>query len=93
MYWYSRDLCLIGGGGGINLPWIYVHYTISVKFGVAVFKACMLDWSRGWGQSAMGICALCYICQVWCSSMQGIYAQMTARWGQSAMGIHALCYI
>ena len=25
----------------------------------------------------MGICALCYICQVWCSSSQGIYAQLT----------------
>ena len=26
--WFSKDLCLIGGGGGINLPWIYVHCTI-----------------------------------------------------------------
>ena len=42
VYWFSRDLCLIGGGG--------------------------------WGQSAMGICALCYICQVWCNGIQGIYA-------------------
>ena len=30
MYWFSRDLCSIGGGK--------------------------------WGQSALGICALCYIC-------------------------------
>ena len=28
------------------------------KFGVAVLQASMLDWG---GQSAMGICALCYI--------------------------------
>ena len=31
----------------------------------------------GWGQSAMGICALCYICHIWCNGMQGIYAQLT----------------
>ena len=26
-----------------------------------VFQRSMLDWRRGWGQSAMGICELCYI--------------------------------
>ena len=31
------------------------------KFGVAVFKASMLDWRRGGGQSAIGTCALFYI--------------------------------
>ena len=45
-------------GGGVNLPWVYVHCAISPKFGVAVFKASMLDCR---GQSAMHICALCYI--------------------------------
>ena len=25
VYWFSRDLFLIGGGGGVNLPWVYVH--------------------------------------------------------------------
>ena len=30
------------------------------------------------------------MCQVWCSGIQGIYAQLG---GQSAMGIYALCYI
>ena len=32
--------------GGVNLPWVYVHYAISAisaKFGVAVVKASMLD--------------------------------------------------
>ena len=33
------------------------------KFGVLVCKASMLNWRRGWeGQSAIGICALFYIC-------------------------------
>ena len=45
---------------------------------------------EGWGQSAMGICALCYICQVWCSGIQGIYAPLTGGWGQSAMGIYEM---
>ena len=31
------------------------------------------------------------MCQVWCSGIQGIYAQVTG--GQSAMGIYALFYI
>ena len=45
-------------------------------FGVWVFQRSMLDWRRWLGQSVMGICALCYICQVSCSGIQGIYAQL-----------------
>ena len=48
------------------LFYIYRSAIRCAKFGVAVFKAPMLDWRKGWGQSAMGLCALCYICQVWC---------------------------
>ena len=57
----------------------------------------MLD-SREWGQSTMGICALCYIhiylkC-MWCNGFPEIYAQLEeAGWGQFAMGICALCHI
>ena len=25
VYWFSRYLCLIGGEGGLNLPFIYMH--------------------------------------------------------------------
>ena len=42
--WFCRGLCSIGGG--VNLPWVYVHYALSArsaKFGVAVVKASMLD--------------------------------------------------
>ena len=61
------------------LFYIYIYRSAirCAKFGVVVFKASMLDWRRGWGQSAMGICALCYICQVWCNGVQGIYALLT----------------
>ena len=38
----SRDICSIGGGGGVNLQWVYVHCAISAKFGVTIFKASML---------------------------------------------------
>ena len=61
VHWFFRDLCLIGGGGGVNLPLVYVHCAISAKCGVAVFKASMLNWRRGWAQSAIGTCALFYI--------------------------------
>ena len=76
MYWFFRDLFLIGGGGGVNLPRVYVHCAISAKCGVALFKASMLDWRRGWGQSALGICALCYIYMkhIWCNCFPEIYA-------------------
>ena len=26
--WFSRDLCLIEEGGGLILPWVYVHSAI-----------------------------------------------------------------
>ena len=46
----------------VNLAWVYVHCDIYETYVV------------GWGQSAIGICALCYIyLQVCCSSMQGFY--------------------
>ena len=38
---------------------IVLYIYRSAKFGVAVFKASMLDWLGD--QSAMGICALFYI--------------------------------
>ena len=28
VYWFCRDLCLIGGGGGVNLPRVYMHFAI-----------------------------------------------------------------
>ena len=45
--WFSRDLCSIAGGRGVNLPWVYVYCAISAKFGEAVFKESMLNWRRG----------------------------------------------
>ena len=46
----------------------------------------------GWDQSAIGICALCYIYLklIWCNGFPKIYAQLEEGWAQSAMGICAL---
>ena len=39
-----------------------MHCAIYIcKFGVAVCKVSMFDCGVRWGQSTMGICALCYI--------------------------------
>ena len=69
------------------------------KFGVAVFKASMLNWGLG-DQSAMGICALFYIYRsaIRCAKF-GIVVFKTSMlgWrrggGESAIGICALCNI
>ena len=64
VYWYSRNLCSIHWG-------ILAKVGSSAKCGVAVFKASILDWLGGSiGQSR-------FICQVWCSSIQGIYSLFT----------------
>ena len=61
-----------------------------------LFQRPMLHWRRGWGQSAIGICALCYI-YIW--NLFGVMVFQRSMlnwrmgWGQSAMGICALCYI
>ena len=28
--WYARLLCLIGGWGDVNIPWVYVHCAIDI---------------------------------------------------------------
>ena len=62
-----------------------------------VFQRSVLNWRREWGQSAMGICPLCYIYMklIWCNGFPDIYAQLEEEgWGgSSAMGIYPLCYI
>ena len=59
-----------------------------------VFQRSMLNWGRRWDQSAMGICALCYIWKLtWCNGFPEIYARLEEGLGQSAMGMCALCYI
>ena len=48
-----------------------------------VFQRSMLNWKEGWGQPAMGICALCYIYMklIWCNGFPEIYASRSAKFG------------
>ena len=48
--------------GGVNLPWVYVHCAVYETYVVYWFSRdlCSIG-GEGWGQSAMGICALCCI--------------------------------
>ena len=36
--WFSRDLCSIEGGGGVDLPWVYVHCVIYETYLVSWFS-------------------------------------------------------
>ena len=68
---YYPDYSEIRGNSHLFLMNPLAKVGLSVKFGVAVFKASMLDSLGGSiGQSR-------FICQVWCSSIQGIFAQFT----------------
>ena len=61
VYQYPRHLSSINWGGPL------AKVGLSAKFGVAVFKASILDsLGRPIGQSR-------FVCQVWCTSIQGIY--------------------
>ena len=49
VYWFSRDLCLIGGGGGVNLPWVYLHCVISETYLVSWFSRDLCSIGGGGG--------------------------------------------
>ena len=46
-----------GGGGGVNLPWVYVHSALYENlFGVMVFQRSMVNWRReGIGSVCTGV--------------------------------------
>ena len=64
--------CTIRGNFHLFLKNPLAKVGSSAKFGVAVFKASMLDLLGG------SISQSRFVCQVWCSSIQGIYAWFTA---------------
>ena len=52
----------------------------------------MIDWRRGWGQSAMGICAFCYMCSLFGVVM--LHRSMVNwRRGTSVFSICAFLYM
>ena len=50
-----------------------------------VFHRSILDWRRGWGQSAMVLCALCYICNFYGVMVFQIYARLEE-------GVGSICH-
>ena len=59
---FSRDLCSIGAGGGVNLPYVYVYCAIyETVFGVMVFQRSMLDWRRRGGVNLPWVYVHCAI--------------------------------
>ena len=84
---------MIGGGQSViglcALFYIYRSAIRCAKFGVAVFKASMLDC---WGVSICHgcMCIVLYMKLIWCNGFAEIYAQLE---GQSAIGICALFFI
>ena len=86
VYWYSRHLCSIWGGPSAKV-------CSSAKCCVLAFKASMLYSGGSISQSR-------FICQVWCSGIQGINSQFTGGsigqsrficqvWCSSIQGIYA----
>ena len=65
--WFSRDLCSIGGGGYVWLQYMCILLYVKL-IQCCVFHRSMLNWRRGWGQSAMAICAFFYMWNL-CSVM------------------------
>ena len=49
----------------------------------------MFIWRRGWGQFAMGICALCCICMklIWCNGFAEIYARSAMRCAKCGVAV------
>ena len=60
-----------------------------------VFQRSMLNWRRGLGQSAMGICAVCYIYMklMWCNGFPEIYARLEEGWGVNLPWVYVHCAI
>ena len=68
----------LAGGGSICHRYMCIILYICNLCGALVFKRSMLDLRRGWGQSAIHKCALCYLYMqlMWCIGFQKIYAQL-----------------
>ena len=61
-----------------------------------VFQRSMLNWRRAvWGQSAIGICALCYIYMtlIWCNGFPEIDAQLEEGAGSNLPWVYVHCAI
>ena len=77
VWWFSRDLCLIGGGGrGVNLSWVYVHCAIYETYLVWWFSRDLCSIGGGVGGSICHgyMCIVIYMKLIWCDGFPEIYA-------------------
>ena len=61
---FSRDLCLMRGGGGVSVSWVYGHSSICETYSVQCFfrDLCLIGGGGGQlGTSAFSICAFFYM--------------------------------
>ena len=59
-----------------------------------VLHRSLLNWRRGWGQTAIGICAFFYLLNIFgVVVFQRSMLDWRRGWGQSAIGICALFYM
>ena len=83
---FSEIYARLEEGGGVSLPWVYVHSSICETFSVVVFQRSKLDWREEWGQSAMGRCAFFYMWNIQCSGFPEIYAWLEGGVGSVCHG-------
>ena len=83
---FQRSMLAWMGVGSICHRYMCIVLYINL-FGVMVFQTSMFGWRRGWGQSAIGICALCYIYMklICCNGFSEIYAQLEE-------GVGSICH-
>ena len=89
--WFSRHLCSIGRYIGLWYMSILLYVKLTWCSG---FLEIYSQLEEGWGQSAMDICAFCYIWNLFCVVvLHRSRVNWRRGWGQSAMDICAFCYM
>ena len=90
VYWFSRDLCLIGGGLG-SVCHGYMCILLHVKLiWCSCFPEIYAQLEQGVGSVCHRyMCILLYLKLIWYIGFPEIYAQLEEGKGQSAIGICA----
>ena len=63
IFWCSGIPYIYGQLEGVHLPFSICAFCYMLNiFGVVVFHRSMVNWSEGFGPSALSICTFCYMC-------------------------------
>ena len=78
VYWFSRDICLIGGVGGISLPWHSTICETALVYWSAMGIICIVHYVR-----LMGCNSVAYILGQFaggrCNGLAWIYGQLAGE--------------